>query len=328
MLSPAFLADEWARFGEQLVAFASVEASQNRLLAVDRQTCDLPLSLRFRVRLDFTKADPAGCAEEMVRLRAVLDRPAPAVEVVECPYPGMVPFRKEDARFFHGRDDEIQDLLTMVRQHHFLLVIGPSGSGKSSLVMAGLLPRLDDPKQFPRDTWPALTMRPGATPLDALARVLGGAPDDSVGAITALLDAEPPARRFLLVVDQFEELFSQVNELATREAFIGRLKSLRSDPRCLAILTMRADFYGDLMNSPFWPVDKSQIVDIAPLRGDALRKAIVKPAEAAGVFLEEGLVEHLIADAADEPGSLPLLQEALGAALGHDVGPSVDPRLV
>ncbi len=126
-----------------------------------------------------------------------------------------------------------------------------------------------------------------------------------------MLDAEPSARRFLLIVDQFEELFSQVKDSATREAFIGRLKSLRGDPRCLVILTMRADFYGDLMTSPLWPVDKSQVIDIAPLRGDALRRAIVKPAEAADVFLEEGLVEHLIADAANEPGSLPLLQEAL-----------------
>ena len=311
VLSPAFLADEWARFGEQLVAFASVEASQNRLLAVDRQACDLPLRLEFRVRLNFTDADQARWENEIARLRAVLDRPAPVVEVVECPYPGMVPFRKQDARFFHGRDDEIQTLLTLVRQHHFFLVIGPSGSGKSSLVTAGLLPRLNDPKHFPRDTWRVLTMRPGATPLDELARVLGCAPDDPAAAVTALLDAEPSARRLLLVIDQFEELFSQVKDSATREAFIGRLKSLRSDPRCLVILTMRADFYGDLMTSPLWPVDKSQIVKIVPLHGDALRTAIVKPAEAVGVFLEEGLVERLIADAANEPGSLPLLQEAL-----------------
>ncbi len=311
VLSPAFLADEWARFGEQLVAFANVEASQNRLLAVDRQACDLPLSLRFRVRLNFTDTDQAGWENEIARLRAVLDRPSPVVEVVECPYPGMVPFRKQDARFFHGRDDEIQDLLTLVRQHHFLLVIGPSGSGKSSLVTAGLLPRLDEPKHFPRGTWRVLTMRPGATPLDEFARVLGGAADDTAATVTALLDAEPSACRLLLIVDQFEELFSQVKDAVTHEAFIERLKSLRAEPRCLVILTMRADFYGDLMTSPFWLVDKSQIVDIAPLHGDALRKAIVKPAEAVGVFLEEGLVEHLVADAANEPGALPLLQEAL-----------------
>ena len=112
-------------------------------------------------------------------------------------------------------------------------------------------------------------------------------------------------------MDQFEELFSQVKVASTRDAFIGHLKALRADPRCTVILTMRADFYGDLMNSPLWPIDRSQIVEVVPLRGESLRQAIVKPAETVGVFLEEGLVERLLADAADEPGSLPMLQEAL-----------------
>ncbi len=176
VLSPAFFSDDWARFSEELGSFATVKVGQVRLLAVDRQACGLPLRLELRVRLNFTDPDRPGWDEEMVRLRAVLDRPAPVIEVVECPYPGMVPFRKQDARFFHGRDEEIQTLLSMVRQHHFLLVIGPSGSGKSSLVMAGLMPRLDDPKHFPRGTWRVLTMRPGASPLDELARVVGSAP--------------------------------------------------------------------------------------------------------------------------------------------------------
>ena len=223
----------------------------------------------------------------------------------------MVPFRQEDARFFHGRDDEILKLLTLVRQNHFLAVIGSSGSGKSSLVTAGFLPKLDDPRNFPRGTWRVLTLRPGATPTAELARVLGGAPDDPGAAISAALAVDPPAQRLLLFVDQFEELFSQVKDASTRDAFIGHLKALRADPRCTVILTMRADFYGDLMNSPLWPIDRSQIVEVVPLRGESLRQAIVKPAETVGVFLEEGLVERLLADAADEPGSLPMLQEAL-----------------
>ncbi len=164
VLSPAFFSDDWARFSEELGSYATVKAGQVRLLAVDRQACELPLRLEFRVRLNFTDPDRAGWEEQMARLREVLDRPAPVVEAVECPYSGMVPFRKQDARFFHGREDEIQALLTLVRQHRFLLVIGPSGSGKSSLVMAGLLPRLDDPKHFPRGAWRVLAMRPGATP--------------------------------------------------------------------------------------------------------------------------------------------------------------------
>jgi hypothetical protein len=309
VLSPAFLADEWARFGEQLVTFASVEAGQVRLLAIDRHACDLPLSLRFRVRLDFTKQDHWD--KEISRLRAVLDQPAPTIAPITCPYPGMVPFRKEDARFFHGRDAEIQNLLTLVRQHHFLAVIGSSGSGKSSLITAGLLPRLDDARSFPRGTWRVLSLRPGTTPVEELARILGGPPDDSAAAVARSLAADPPAQRLLLFVDQFEELFSQVKAATTRESFINHLKALRADPRCTVILTMRADFYGDLMNSPLWPIDRSQLVEVAALRGGPLRQAIVKPAEAVGVYLEDGLVERLLADAADEPGSLPMLQEAL-----------------
>ena len=72
-----------------------------------------------------------------------------------------------------------------------------------------------------------------------------------------------------------------------------------------------SNFYPDLMSSALWPVNRSQIVDVAPLRGNALRQAIVRPAEAIGVYLEEALVDSLIADAANEPGSLPMLQEAL-----------------
>ena len=201
--------------------------------------------------------------------------------------------------------------MTLVRQHHFLLVIGSVGLRQVVAGNGRTVAQARRPEAFPSRDLACADDAPGATPLDELARVLGGAADDSAATVTALLDAEPTARRLLLVADQFEELFSQVKDAETREEFIGRLKSLRADPRCLVILTMRADFYGDLMNSPFWPVDKSQIIDIAPLRGDALRTAIVKPAEAADVFLEEGLVERLIADAANEPGSLPLLQEAL-----------------
>ena len=309
VLSPAFLADRWAEFGEGLVSFSAVDEGRNRLLALTLHSCQAPLRLRFRESLDCT--DWTRWDDEAARLRRHLDAPDPTIEAVPCPYPGMVPFRQEDARFFHGRDEEIQKLLTLIRHNHFLIVIGSSGSGKSSLVTAGLLPKLDDPRNFARGTWRVITMRPGATPIEELSRTIPGAPVDPARAISATLAAEPPAQRLLIVIDQFEELFSQVKDASTRDAFIGHLKALRADPHCTVIMTMRADFYGDLMNSPLWPIDRSQIVEVVPLRGESLRQAIVKPAEAVGVFLEEGLVERLLADAADEPGSLPMLQEAL-----------------
>jgi len=137
VLSPAFLADRWAEFGEGLVSFSAVDEGRNRLLALTLHACQAPLRLRFRESLDCT--DWTRWDDEAARLRRHLDAPEPTIEAVPCPYPGMVPFRKEDARFFHGRDDEIQTLLTTIRHHHFLIVIGSSGSGKSSLVTAGLM---------------------------------------------------------------------------------------------------------------------------------------------------------------------------------------------
>ena len=162
VLSPAFLADRWAEFGEGLVTFSSVDEGRNRLLALTLHPCQAPLRLRFRESLDCT--DKTRWDDESARLRRHLDSPEPVIEAVPCPYPGMVPFRKEDARFFHGRDAEIQNLLTLVRQHHFLAVIGSSGSGKSSLITAGLLPRLDDARNFPRGTWRGPELPPRRDP--------------------------------------------------------------------------------------------------------------------------------------------------------------------
>ena len=318
VLSPAFLADEWARFGEQLVSFASVESGQVRLLAVDRQTCNLPLSLRFRVRLDFTASDRWD--DEVTRLRTVLDRPAPVIEAVPCPYPGMVPFRKEDAGFFHGRDDEIQTLLTSIRHHHFLIVIGSSGSGKSSLVTAGLLPKLDDPRNFPRGTWRSAHDAPRREADRGTLTHPTRRGGDPAAAISATLAAVPAAQRLLLVVDQFEELFSQVKDAAIREAFIGHLKALRSDPRCTVIMTMRADFYGDLMNSALWPIrqERDHRGRASAGRSAACRRSSSRPRRRASTSKRgwsstarrRGRRARVAADA---PGGA-------GAALGHDVG--------
>jgi TIR domain len=107
VLSPRFLADRWAEFGEQLVSFTIVEEGRGRLVALTLHKCEPPPRLRFRVGLDCT--DWTQWDEQAARLRDLLGRPEPTPEVIPCPYPGMVPFRPEDARFFFGREAEIQD---------------------------------------------------------------------------------------------------------------------------------------------------------------------------------------------------------------------------
>ncbi len=254
---------------------------------------------------------------EPVRAYRVVPTAAESGEAVEsrlpCPYPGMVPFRAEDAARFYGRDAEIERMVGLLRGQRFMMVIGPSGSGKSSLVRAGLLPELARSRYFEPGFWLIREMRPGPRPLEVLAQVLERADDDAPFAYETaqdLLEAHPPAKRLLLLVDQFEEVFTQA-EREEGARFIAALQGLRTPENCALVLTLRADFYPDLMESYLWPVDPSQRVEVAPLRGDALREAIERPAENVGVKLEESLVGRLLADAADEPGVLPLLQETM-----------------
>jgi formylglycine-generating enzyme required for sulfatase activity len=229
-------------------------------------------------------------------------------EAPACPYPGMRAFTGAEAPHFYGRDAEVQELLIRLRHERFLMVVGPSGSGKSSLVYAGLLPALTQSSYWPAGTWLVRDLRPGAHPLEALATTLGGAPSPET--VMGLLAAHAPATRVLLVIDQFEELFA----LAAREsqiAFIAALQTLRAEVRCTLLLTMRADFYADLMTSALWPVAPSQRLEVASLRGPALRAAITRPATRVGVTLEPDLLQRLLDEVGAEPGVLPLLQETL-----------------
>ena len=170
--------------------------------------------------------------------------------------------------------------------------------------------------------WLVRTVRPGADPLRALRSALEWAPDDTrpqhdpASAVAALLDRHPPARRLLLVIDQFEEALSQA--LAPdREAFVAIMQALRGVHDCVAVLTLRADFYPELMHSDLWPVAEAERLEVVPLRGAALREAIEQPARQCGVYLEAALVDRLVADAAREPGVLPLLQETLRQLWGE-----------
>ena len=308
VITPAYLADEWGTFGDQLAAYAAVADQRDRLIPLLLAPCTLPLHIESRVSLDCT--DPDTRADEIARLRQLLDQPEPPPERIPCPYPGLVPFAEKDARFFYGRGAEIAALLDRLRVQPFLLIVGPSGSGKSSLVFAGMLPQIPTSSFWPPGTWLVRTLRPGPHPLPALAATLEGGLDAPLAAVAALLAAHPPATRLLLLVDQFEELFT-LSDPPRRNRFIAVLKTLRADARCTVLLTMRADFYADLMNSDLWPVDASARLEIAALHGAGLRQAIEAPAAAVGVYLETGLVEALLADAADEPGVLPLLQETM-----------------
>jgi hypothetical protein len=241
----------------------------------------------------------------------LLQRRPPPAERLECPYPGLVAFGREEAGQFFGRDRESDEISRRVRQHNFLLVIGPSGSGKSSLLSAGVLPRLmaTDP-----DRWLVRALRPDAQAWQSLTSMLGGgwltASEDQLSErLDTILHAASGAQRLLVFLDQAEAIFLLPPE--ERDSFLTLLDRIRRVDRCVVVLATRADFFSDLMSSVLWPISGGERVEIAPLRGDALREAITRPAADVGVHLEPVLAERLLHDAGEEPGALPLVQETM-----------------
>lgn len=244
----------------------------------------------------------------------------------KCPYPGLPPFTAKD--HFYGRDAEIEQAVDDLRRRRFLLVIGDSGSGKSSLVAAGIMPALQNPASpyFADKPWLVCTMRPGPDPFAKLAAGLGlAAPAAAAGSASSaggegvLAGAAerlarykvPEGRRLLLVVDQYEEMFTTA-AAEQRAQFEQSLPQLLALPDCCVILVVRADFYPNLIYAKGLPDIGSHQLTVRPLRGEALKAAIAHPARDVGVELAPELVERLLADAGDEePGVLPFIQETL-----------------
>ena len=201
-----------------------------------------------------------------------ISTPRPATE---CPYPGLLPFQRGDRELFFGREDVADELLGRLRDGGFVAVVGSSGSGKSSVLRAGVLPAFG----------PGEVMTPGEHP---------SVPD--VGG--------------LLVVDQFEELFTLCDDEDSRTRFIDGLLA-REGPVAIAL---RADFYGSCATHARLAaaVARDQVL-LGPMSAEELRRAITEPARTAGLRVEGGLVDVLVAEVAGEPGALPLLAHALHA---------------
>ena len=232
-----------------------------------------------------------------------------------CPYPGMKAFTAADQARFYGRDTEIGQAVDRLRRFPFLAIVGSSGSGKSSLLAAGILPALANSHHFAGRRWVVQSMRPGAAPYTTLLTLFGMLEHERSPRLPELPPVEPGTHR-LLVIDQYEELYTTANA-QQRECFEQSLLQLIGSRTVYLLPAMRADFYTNLMDSPVWATVRSHRLEITPPRGDALRDAIALPARDVGVELDSALVQRLLSDAGDEPGVLPFIQETLVMLWSH-----------
>ncbi len=265
--------------------------------------------------------------------------PPPSLEFQSRnPYKGLRPFREDDQDDFFGRDALINDLVSSLLnilqsgQPRLLPIIGPSGSGKSSVVMAGLLPRLHQNTIGGSQNWIYLPpLVPGTDPLENLALALRSAlPDSSIRAIADDLTA-PSARglhllarqiagqkqtQVILFIDQFEELFTQTTDETRRSQLIHLLVSAITEPNgpLIGILTLRADFYDRPMFYPeLGKLLETNGKSVLPMSLADLYDVVQKPASLPDVQMtfDEGLVGELVFEVRDQIGGLPLLQFTL-----------------
>ncbi|MFO7661096.1 MAG: protein kinase, partial [Chloroflexota bacterium] len=268
--------------------------------------------------------------------------------MIDNPYKGLRAFQESDTATFFGRDALVARLVRRLDRSdgidsRFLAVVGPSGSGKSSIVKAGLLPALragaagdrevpDDQGVAGSENWFIVEMTPGRRPMQeletALLRVAVDPPasllepleHDTRGLIRVLerilplevTAAGPP--QLLLVIDQFEELFTLTEDDEARQHFIESLLAALAehDSRIRVVVTLRADFY----DRPLQIVGLGELLRqntevVLPLAPAELEETITRPAALAGVRLEPGLLTAITADVTDQPGTLPLMQYAL-----------------
>jgi len=324
------------------------------------------------------QGDPALPGQQVI-MRAIVaasahDRPGTGTDL--CPYPGLRSFGTGDAAWFHGRDPEVTDLLVRLSGQLStggpLVVVGASGTGKSSLLVAGLLPALD---RAAETKWPRVVLTPGDRPVDTLAARLAGVIHVDPATIAASIRTDraasgPPASgpteqrrrpgakrpapssagredagyrpasrraergsptpfgvcriaaervaedgaRLVLVVDQFEQLFTDGADPRERLAFVTALAHAWP---ALVILSVRADFVPDCIALEPLRASLDTPFVVGPLGSEQLRQVITLPAEQAGLVVEDGLVERLISDVGARDGlaenPLPRLAHALRA---------------
>ena len=256
---------------------------------------------------------------------AVGGLPAPAPRTVRRnPYKGLEPFDEVDTADFYGRDDVVDSLLGGVASRGLVAVVGASGSGKSSVVRAGLISALRDGAIAGSEEWFIVTMVPGTDPFDEFHIGLRDAAVGSTGvpehegsrelrdAFAIALDSRNS--RALLIIDQFEELFSPSVSVDTRERFFDNVVDLTRDPshRVRVVVTMRADFSDRPLAHPgFGELFARSSYLLAPMRPEQVEEVIRGPAGRVGVQVEPGLISEIIRDVANAPAYLPLLQYIL-----------------
>ncbi len=303
----------------------------------DRYADVIEFAQAWQLALAASSADAARTTGRLTGVttpRTTSSTVAQMPRVGQNPYKGLRAFREADATEFYGRAELVDRLVATVDATPFVTVVGPSGSGKSSLVHAGLVPA------FRQRGALVVSMVPGTEPLveleSALRRVATTDDESSIaarlrspGGLTQIAaDLIEPGEQLVLVVDQFEELWTLVESEQTRDRFAELLARTATDQSTLrVVVTLRADLYDrPLQHAALGPIVSGSTFAVTPMTAAELQIAITTPAERVGVRFEPGLVATMIGDVVSRPGALPLLQFALTELFEQRAGTTITAR--
>ena len=262
----------------------------------------------------------ASARAELADNVALLQDTNTALETADpttCPWRGLAAYDVDDARWYAGRERLVAELVARLAGTRLLALVGASGSGKSSALRAGLVAALSHDVLPGSAAWPVVTMRPGPHPMKELARgALGRAAKDDVAELLAGLVSrtEDDTTRVLVVVDQFEEVWTVCDDDSERRQFLDTLTELATDPRSpvTVVLAVRADFMGELADhEALRGLITDGTVLVGPMTPAEIRRAVERPAAAGCLALDDGLADTVVSDAGQEPGLLPLLSTAM-----------------
>lgn len=304
VVSPASEHDRWTSFEMKLARSASVTSSDPELRVVPLLLSATRSSSRFEryVHLDFRSRVAADWEAQVVRLCRALKRTAPPPARLPNPFVGDRAFTEGDARWFRGRRRE-KELIAQLMEGgtRELYLLGASGSGKSSLVHAGVLPAIRANRER---RYCIRQLAPGPHPEARLVELLGGGA--SIGEAVRELLRREKAEMLFLVVDPLEALLEAAE---TRSSFLSALGALRSDGRCVLMGALRSSHVKLLEGVQRKDGKAARVnLDDSPW---PMREVIEEPARAAGLHLEPALVERLLSDLRDAPGALALMQLVL-----------------
>ena len=322
---------------EQEVLQLMIEGKKNRDIA---EALVIEVStVKWYVNQLYRKLDVRGRTQAIIKARDLdlifgnAEAPSSSIHLPEPenPYKGLRAFQAADEHDFFGREKLTEKLMHRLGEdaqyRRFLAVVGPSGSGKSSVVKAGLIPALWRDGLPGSGKWYFVDMLPGGHPLEELEVALLRVADDRgldlrehlerdgrglLRAANLLLPDDEG--ELLLVIDQFEEVFTLVEDDADRQHFLDLLREAVTDDRSRVrvVVTLRADYFDRPLQHPeFGAMVRERVETVLPLSATELERAVRDPAANVGVKFDDGLVSRIVADVNYQPGALPLLQYAL-----------------